>query len=130
MKKIILSLALIILLIPNVNAMEIGYSEYEKLGMTHSFVVGDYIFDASYGYTPSLKDFMHASRTIPENKDVYVYEIFIVDIPQIKYKSFSMTEIYTKRKTTNISEFVNFKAKYIYKTNIDKASSKEYTVLD
>ena len=130
MKKIILCLAFLLLLVPNVNAMEVDYTEYEKLDLAHSFVVGDYIFDASYGYTPSLKDFMHASRTIPNNKDVYVYEILIVKIPQLNYRSFLMTEIYSKRKTTNTSEFMNFRSKYIYRTNIDSATDKDYTVLD
>lgn len=130
MKKIILCLAFLILLIPNVYAMEVDYTEYEKLDIAHSFVVGDYIFDASYGYTPSLKDFMHASRTIPENREVYVYEIFIVKIPQINYRSFSMTEVYSKQKTTDTKDFINFRAKYVYRTNIDKATSNDYTVLD
>lgn len=129
MKKVILCLALFILLIPNINAMEVDYTEYEKLDIAHSFVVGDYIFDASCGYTPSLKDFMHASRTIPKNKDVYVYEIFIVKIPQINYRSFSMTEVYSKNKTTDTKDFTDFSAKYIYKTNIDKATKNDYIIL-
>lgn len=129
MKKIVLCLALFLLLVPNVYAYEVDYTEYEKLDIAHSFVVGDYIFDASYGYTPSLKDFMHASRTIPKNKDVYVYEIFIVKIPQINYRSFSMTEVYSKKKTTDTKDFTNFRAKYIYRTNIDSATNKDYTIL-
>lgn len=129
MKKIVLCLALFVLLIPSVNAMEVDYAEYENFDIAHSFVVGDYIFDVSYGYTPSLKDFMHASRTIPKNKDVYVYEIFIVKIPQMNYRSFSMTEVYKRKKTTDTKDFKNFSAKYIYKNNIDTATKNDYIIL-
>lgn len=130
MKKIILCLILMVTCIPIANAKTIGYSEYCALDINHSFIVGDYIFDLSKGYSPSLKDFMHASRTIPDNEKAYVEEITIVEIPEINYYGFSQFEIFTSRNITDVSKFRTLKPKYIYRSNIDGAKAEDYTILE
>lgn len=129
MKKMLLMILLLVSFCPVVKAKNLGYQEYRNLNIEHSFVVGDYIFDVSYGYSPSLKDFMHASRTIPQNEDVYVEEIILMEIPELDIFEFSSLELYSKREITDISKFKTLKPKYVYRANIDGASSKDYTVL-
>lgn len=131
MKKIVLCLIFMISLIPSiVSAKILGYNDYHELNIEHAFVVGDYIFDISRGFSPSLRDFMHASRTIPSNESVYVEEITIIEIPEIDYYEFSQLEIYSKRNITDVSKFKTLNPKYIYRANIENAKREDYTILN
>lgn len=124
MKKIVFSLiavASIFSFTTNADAKAFTYSSYNKLGITNSFVVGDYIFNLDQGYSPNLQDIMIASRTIPEGKPTTLYSF--LNIPALNF--FMQQEIYSKATTTNTSEFKVFDAKFIYKNHIPTAKDSD-----
>lgn len=93
-KKFKLILILVLTLMPfNVFALELNYPNYKSLGIEHSYVVGNFVFELDYGYTPNLKDFMKASRSIPTNEDVYLYEIQNIDA----FDYFELFDVYGKK---------------------------------
>ena len=54
MKKLVRGVIIIALafLTANVYACELSYEEFKELGIGHAYIVGDYIFDTDYGYSP------------------------------------------------------------------------------
>lgn len=125
MKKILILFLSSIMFISSVCAKKIDYEEFNDTGIIHAYIVGDYIFDLSYGYSPSLRDFMIASRSIPESEDVYLYEIDNVLI----FDTYRKRSIYDNVISENKNEFGTFNIKYIYRNNIINASEKDYDIL-
>lgn len=101
-------------------------SSYYKLGINHAYVVGDYIFNLDHGWSPTLRDIMIASRTIPEGQPTQLNDIYAFQ----EEDYFEHFEVYTGAFTWEPTEFKVFEAKYVYKKSITNASSSDYTELD
>lgn len=128
MKKLVLIITIIssvLLGVSNVEAKVFTYDSYKSLGIKGAYVVGDYIFDLDNGYSPSLQDFMIASRTIEDDKPttLYSYQIFSL------FDSFRQLEVYSNEQTRDKTKFKVFQAKYIYRANIRTAKQSDYDVL-
>lgn len=128
MKKVLLGITIIgslLLGASTVDAKAFTYDSYKNLGIKGSYVVGDYIFDLDAGFSPTLQDFMIASRTIPEDKPttLYSYQIFTL------FDSFRQLEVYSNEQTRDKNEFKVIQAKYIYRKSIRTAKQSDYDVL-
>ena len=113
MKKIFNILIIFLLgIFISVDAKELSSSEYEGLNITHAYVTGEIIFDVSGRFTPNLKDFMQASRTIPENEPTKLYDIIVIP----KYNSRVYIDIYAN---TTLSSFPKLNCTKIFEDHID-----------
>lgn len=123
MKKIVLIIVAICMIFTTpqqVQAKTYTYDTYQELGVYTAMIVGDYVFNLDEGYSPSLQDIMIATRTIPEDKDVYLY--FVISFGS----SFTFMNLYTGEVTNNPEEFKVFTAKYLYSDNIKTATKEDY----
>lgn len=85
-------LLLLLVIVPiNALALNLTFDVYKSLDVEHSYVVGEYVFNLDYGFTPVLKDFMHASRSIPEGEETTLYEAQYF----AAYDYFSFMNVYT-----------------------------------
>ena len=128
MKKILLILTIIPAIFIgalNVEAKGFTLSSYYKLGLNHTYVIGKYVFDLDSGYSPTLRDIMIASRSIPEGEPTTLYDIYT--FPEDDY--FEMTEVYSKKFTMEQNDFKPFDLKYLYRGTITGATSDKYEEL-
>ena len=122
MKKKFLILAIIFscFFTLKVNAIEIDYIKYKSLDIMHGYIIGEYIFDVANGPSPTLKDILEASRSIPEGKPTTLYEIMDVSYPGYSY--FYQKNVYNNNSVIEIENdenavkqsFIKFDAKYVY----------------
>lgn len=128
MKKKVLLLAVLMSLVigTSANAAAIDYDGFSKLGVSHGYIVGKYLFDSSSGFSPSLKDVMRASRSIEEGQPTTLYEVLLSK----RSGAFSLEELYTGKSTSDKTEFGNYNVKYIYTCSIDKANGNYIELLD
>ena len=128
MKKCMYTIIIMLLVFfsSTVKACEIEYDEYKTLGIKQSYIVGDYVFVADSGYSPSLEDFAIAARTIPEGEDEYIYNIFLSKIGNTEY--FRFLEIFSKEESKDSSDFPYIDVTYEYRANIRGASDKDYKI--
>ena len=129
MKKLVRGVIIIALafLTANVYACELSYEEFKELGIGHAYIVGDYIFDTDYGYSPSLEDFATAARSIPEGEDEYVYDILIDTSGSDAF--YVQTEIFSGESELDYNNFPAIDVTYVYRANIRGASEEDYDIL-
>lgn len=125
MKKIIVFLSIIIVGIMNVEAREFSFQQYKELNITQAYIVGEYVFDTSSGYSPNLLDIMVASRSIPEGKTTTMYEASNMEM--INYSS--LYEVYTNRTIDIEHENIVFDLKYVYRANIKNAQTSDFDII-
>lgn len=125
MKKIKYFFFLLIFMTFNVNAKVINETAFENdYKLERAYVVGNYIFDMSKGFNPTLEDLLIASSYIKSN-DVKVYEIKISkNINNETVKEY--TELLSNEKLTS---FPYIDIKYIYSGSI-KNDKSDYKTID
>ena len=64
--RILIGIFLVMMLV-NVKAQVLSLSDYESLNVERAYIIGNYLFDISNGYNPSLKDLLISASY--ENKD-------------------------------------------------------------
>ncbi len=108
-----------------VNAKQMTYTDINNLGIHHFYRIGDYMFNLDSGFSPSIRDIMVASRSIPEGTDTYIEDYLLIGT------KYTYKEIYSKKNESGTSDtFTSFNAKYIYKNHIYGAVSSDYQILD
>ncbi len=128
MKKVMIPLLAIVSMLaltPKVEAKTINYASYNKLGITSTYVVGDYIFNLDNGYSPTLRDIMIASRTIPKDEPTTLYSI--LNMPEFGF--FRQLEIYSGISKNSSNEFKLINAKYVYHQSIFGATADQFEEL-
>ena len=128
MKKIMIPLLAIVSMLamtPKVEAKTLNYASYNKLGIVNSFVVGEYIFNLDEGFSPTLRDVMIASRSIPSSEPTALYSI--LNMPEFGF--FRQLEVYSGETKNKSTEFKVINAKYIYRDSIFGATADKYEEL-
>ena len=115
---------LILMIGIEVKACEIKLEEYRKLEVINAYIVGEYMFDTSEGFSPSLEDFSIAARSIPKGEEEYVYSI--LDIPA--FGEYRVREVFSGEVSEEESEFPYLDLRYNYRANIRGAKENEYDI--
>ncbi len=108
----------------DVYAVNLDYTRFRELNIDHAYIVGDYIFNTDYGYSPTLKDIMHASRSIPEGEETTLYEV--LSTPDL---FIYQMEVYRQEIISDVNNFKPLNVRYVYRNSIDEASEEEYDEL-
>ena len=128
MKKVIslLLVLLVALIIPNVQARTLDDEYFKTLNVSSAYVCGDYMFNIGSGFKPNLRDFMKASRSIPEGEETTLYHIFYDE----DFDTFTIREIYSNTvKGESLNTLVPpLKPAYLYRTSIN-ATNPSYIEL-
>lgn len=128
MKKILLILTIVpamLIGVLNVEAKGFTLNSYYKLGLTHTYVIGKYVFNLDEGYSPTLRDIMIASRSIPEGEPTTLYDIYT--FREDNY--FELYELYSETFTMEPNEFKPLDLKYVYSKSIREATTNDYEEL-
>ncbi len=128
MKKVmsLLIIMLVALVIPNVQARTLDDEYFKTLNVSSAYVCGDYMFNIGSGFKPTLRDFMIASRSIPEDQETTLFHVSYDE----DFDTFTIREIYSNTvKGTSLNTLVPaLKPAYLYRTSI-KATNPVFTEL-
>lgn len=106
-------------------AKELTKDEYMDLNIERAYVIGDYMFDLSNGFNPSLKDLLIASTTMFSNK-VKVYEL-----KNSENITGNIVEEYDELISSNkLDSYPLIGVKYIYNKHIDGNPTKTLPYYD
>ena len=95
------------------NAKVLTEEEFNELGISHAYVIGDYLFNLDDGFNPSLKDLLLAAKTTYTD-DINVYEIKSSE----NIDGDLIVEYNELLSNQKLDTFPIIKVKYIYSNNI------------
>ena len=114
----------------SVEAKVLTIEDYKELDLVNAFVVGNYIFDSSKGFAPSLEDFAIAARTIPTQEQEYIYQL-MYDEKALEDKQFQISSVFTNQTLFGWENFPVLDVKYIFWNNIrDGQLLKDYKIIE
>lgn len=98
MKKVLSLITVIVLClcVSNVNARTLDEEYFKSLNVTNVYVCGNYMLDIGKGFQVTLRDFMIASRSIPEGEETTLYHIQYAKA----FNRFTIVESYSNETLT------------------------------
>ena len=125
MKKVLSLITIIVLCmcVTNVNARTLDEEYFKSLNVTNVYVCGDYMFDIGKGFQVTLRDFMIASRSIPEGEPTTLYHIQYAKA----LNRFTIVESYGN-ETLTVSSLSLMSPARLYRNSI-RSSAPDFDVL-